>query len=47
MYIFIPVVDASCVNCQEKIEKLKAPDFMKPKKSLTSDYTLGIFVTIK
>ncbi|XP_027837521.2 probable E3 ubiquitin-protein ligase HERC1 [Aphis gossypii] len=32
-------VDASCVNCQEKIEKLKTSDFVKPKKSLTSDFT--------
>lgn len=43
MYLFISAVDASCVNCQEKIEKLKNPDFVKPKKSLTSDFTLGAY----
>lgn len=35
--------DASCVNCQEKIEKLKNSTFIKPKKSLTSDPNLGKF----
>jgi len=31
------------VNCQEKIEKLKTFDFVKPKKSLTSDFTQGTY----
>lgn len=38
---FITAVDAACLNCQEKIEKLKNPDFIKPKKSLNSDFALG------
>jgi len=46
LYLCIAAVNASCVNCQEKIEKLKNPDFVKPKKSLTSDFTQGTFILL-
>lgn len=39
--------DASCINCQERMEKLKNSAFIKPKKSLISDPTLGTFSSIK
>lgn len=47
LYLYFSAVDASCVNCLEKMEKLKNPDFIKPKKSLTSDFPMGTFNTIK
>lgn len=34
------------MRCQEKIERLKIPDIIKPKKSLLSDSTLGNLTTI-
>lgn len=46
MFKIISVVDASCANCQEKIDKLKTFDFIKPQKSLYSDFTLGMYAYV-
>jgi len=43
-YVLISAVEMPCVNCQENMDKLKSIDFMTLKKSLTSDFSLGIYI---